>query len=306
MKNYAFSILFLFLLFGVTSYSLHAKEKKIYVITSLTTLADFAKQIGKDKVYVESLSKGTQDVHYIEPRPSFVSKLRQADMVVINGLAFDVWINPLLDAARNTQIIPGSKGFVDASNGVKPLEAPQGKVSMAHGELHPLGNPHYLMDPVRAMTSLKNILDALVRISPENANYFRSNYNDYIKTINTKIVEWNKAMLPHKGEPIVTYHKSWTYFLAAYNLHEFGTIEAKPAIPPSPSHINQLTKAILANKVKVIIKEPYFPNKFPELIAKETNSTLLVLPEWVGGAPETDTYIKLMDYLVNKVREALR
>ena len=104
MKNYAFSILFLFLLFGVTSYSLHAKEKKIYVITSLTTLADFAKQIGKDKVYVESLSKGTQDVHYIEPRPSFVSKLRQADMVVINGLAFDVWINPLLDAARNTQI----------------------------------------------------------------------------------------------------------------------------------------------------------------------------------------------------------
>lgn len=306
MKIHMLRVLLSLFFISMTSYSLHAENKKIYVVTSLTTLSDFVKQIGKEKVEVESLSKGTQDAHYIEPRPSFVSKLRQADVVVINGLAFDVWINPLLDAARNSQIITGSKGFVDASNGVKPLEVPQGKVSMAHGELHPLGNPHYLIDPDRAKISLKNILDGLIRVSPENSNYFRLNYNDYIKTLNAKIVEWNQIMAAHKGKLVVTYHKSWTYFLATYNLNESGTIELKPAIPPSPSHIGQLIKEMKTKKVKVILKEPYFPDKFPQIIAKETNSTLLVLPEWVGGAPGTDTYITLIDYLVNKVSQALR
>lgn len=306
MKNYMVGLILLFFLLNTATVSLQAREKKVYVITTISTLADFTKQIGKDKIEVESLAKGTQDIHYVEPRPSFISKLRQADMVVINGLTLDIWVNPLLDAAKNTPIAPGGKGFIDASNGIKPLEVPQGKVSMAHGELHPLGNPHYLMDPARAAIALKNILDGLIRVSPENAEYFKSNYNNYIKTLNMKILEWNKIMAHHKDKPVVTYHKSWTYFIKAYNLNEFGTIEPKPAIPPSPSHIEQLIKDMKEKKVKAILKEPFFPDKFPQLIAKDTNSTLLVLPDAVGAAPGTDTYITLMDYLINKVSEALK
>lgn len=280
-------------------------KDKIYVVTSITTLADFVKQIGGTKVEVESLGKGTQDAHYIEPRPSFVSKLRQADMVVINGLSFDVWVFPLIEAARNPNIRSGGKGYVDASLGVRPLEVPQGKVSMAHGELHPLGNPHYLTDPKRAALAVKNILDALIRISPDNAAYFHSNYTNYITILNKKIAEWNSIMAQYKGKYVVTYHKSWTYFLNAYSLKEFGTVEVKPAIPPSPSHVEQLIKEMKANNVKVILKEPYFPDKFPQLIAKETNSTLLVLPEWVGGAPDTETYIALMEHLISQISSAL-
>lgn len=314
LKNASFFLAYFALLFYISEiftlttgikWQSHAQNKPKYVITSSTTLADFAKEIGGVKIEVESFSKGTQDLHYIEPRPSFVSKLRQADMVALNGLTFDLWMLPLIDASRNSRIAPGNIGYIDASTGVKPLEVPMGKVSMAHGELHPLGNPHYLLDPERAKVAVKNIFNALLRISPADSEFFRLNYEKYIQTLNKKIKEWNQIMLPHKGKPVVTYHKSWTYFIKGFGLTEFGTIEDKPAIPPSPSHVNQLIKDMKAANIKVILQEPYFPSKFPLLIARETNAALLKLPEWVGGAEGLNTYITLMDYLVNKVASAL-
>ncbi|MCS6859770.1 MAG: metal ABC transporter substrate-binding protein [Abditibacteriales bacterium] len=279
--------------------------RKVRVITTNTTLADFVKQVGGDRVTVESLAKGTQDLHYIEPRPSLVTKLRDADMLVINGLAFDIWIYPLIDSARNSKVVTGSVGFVDASMGVKPTEVPPGKVSMAQGEVHPLGNPHYLLDPVRAKQAVKNILDGLVRVSPADAATFRANYDKYIAALDRKIQEWQKLMSPHKGKPVVTYHRSWNYFLERWGLDYFGTIEPKPAIPPSSGHVTRLMQDMKARGVEVILKEPYFPNKFPQLIAQETGAKLLVLPEWVGGKEGLDSYIQLMDYLVKQVADAL-
>lgn len=299
------------LLFTVAAWTLGASDawaagRKVRVITTATTLADFVKQVGGDRVEVESLAKGTQDLHYIEARPSLVTKLRDADMLVINGLAFDIWIYPLMDSARNNKIVTGGTGFVDASAGVKPIEVPTGKVSMAQGELHPLGNPHYLLDPVRAKQAVKNVLDGLARVSPSDASTFRANYDKYIAALNRKIEEWQKLMSPHKDKPVVTYHRSWNYFLDRWELDYFATIEPKPAIPPSSGHVTRLMQDMKSKGVKVILKEPYFPNKFPQLIAQETGAKLLVLPEWVGGQQGLDSYVELMDYLVKHVADALK
>lgn len=304
-RRTSYAVALCLLTFAIGGWPANA-EHKLYVITSNTTLAYFVKEIGGSKVEVESLARATQDLHTVDPRPSFVTKLRDADMVVPNGLAFDIWILPLLDAARNPKVITGAKGYVDAAQGVHALEVPSGKVSMSQGELHPLGNPHYLLDPNNARIALKNILQGLNRVSPGDAAYFRTNYEAYVAQLDKKIAEWDREMAPHKGKPVVTFHKSWTYFLKAFELTEFGTIEPKPSIPPSPSHVNDLIKSMQQHGVKVIIKEPYFPAKYPEAIAKATNAQLLVVPEWVGGEKGTETYFTFMDHLVSKVANALK
>ncbi|MDI6827641.1 MAG: metal ABC transporter substrate-binding protein [Armatimonadota bacterium] len=300
MKSKIIAVVALIIVLTVPSYA------KINVITSASNLADITRNIGGNLVTVTSLARPTEDIHFVEPRPSFITKLKNADMVVIYGMAFDQWMRTLIDNSRNSKIMPGGSGYVDASVGIKKREVPAGKIDMSMGEVHPLGNPHYLLDPENAKIVAKNILGGLIRVSPKDEDIFRNNYNRFIRELDAAIKNWKDEMRPHKGKPVVTYHKSWVYFTACFGLEDSGTIEPKPGIPPSPSHVSKLIQAMKKEKVKVILIETFYPRKFPEIIAKETGAKICVLPYEAGAIKGVNTYIGMMDYIVRKVSDALK
>lgn len=300
MKIRVISLLLLTIMLVVPSYA------KIKVVTSASNLADITRNIGGDLVSVTSLARPTEDIHFVEPRPSFVTKLKDADVVVVYGMGFDQWMRPLIDNARNKKIVQGGPGYVDVSVGIKKREVPAGKIDMSMGEIHPLGNPHYLLDPENAKIVARNILGGLIRVSPKDENKFRSNYNRFLSELDSAINKWEGILQPFKGQPVVTYHKSWIYFTGRFGLEDAGTIEPKPGIPPSPSHVSKLIQAMKREKVKVIMMETFYPQKFPKLIAKETGAEICVLPYEVGAVKGADSYIKMIDYIAHKIAAALK
>lgn len=275
------------------------------VVTSSTDLADMVRAVGGDKITVSSLSKGTQDLHKVEPRPSMVMKVRKANMLVRLGMDLDLWAQSIIDAARNSKVIYGSEGYVDASGRIDKLQVPTGKVDMRMGAIHIFGNPHYWLDPVNANLILEDITNRLCLLLPEGEEYFKQNFHQYTGKIDSAITEWQREMQPFAGTKIVTYHNSWIYFANRFNLQIAGYLEPKPGIPPTPSHIASLVEIMKEEQVRVIIIEPYYNLRVAEVVAKRSGAKVLVLPSSVGGVNGVDTYLVLFDYIIHKLSEAL-
>ncbi len=279
---------------------------KIRVVTTLTDLADFARNVGGDQVEVRSLATGIEDTHGVPMKPSFVPLLNRADLVVLAGFDCEhAFLPALLDASRNPRIQLGQPGYVDCSKGIDPVEAPT-STDHSEGDVHPYGNPHYMLDPVMAKTAVSNICDAFVTAAPQYAADFKKNRDAYLAKLAAKIMEWKAEMAPYKGAKFVSYHEHWPYFAARFGLDYVGTIELKPGIDPTPRHIEELIGEMKAQHVPIVVREPQFPEKVPALIAKQTGATLIKLPIMPGGVPDTDTYIKEMDYIVNTMANALK
>ena len=279
--------------------------EKINVVTTTTDLADIVKVVGGDKVKVVSLSTGSQDIHSVDPKPSMVIQLKKADMLVKMGMDLDMWVDGLISAARNSKVIYGAKGYIDASIGIERLEVPKGKIDAGMGDIHIYGNPHYQTDPASANPMTKNILDGLCRISPENCKYFKQNREEYIKMLNEKVDGWTAMLLKFKGSNIVTYHNSWPYFARRFGLNVVEHIEPKPGIPPSPAHLAKLINVMKEKGVKAILVEPYFPLKGCQMVAEKTGAKILIFPPSVGGVKEANTYLELFDYDINRLVKAL-
>jgi len=275
--------------------------KEIFVVTTTEDLADLVKEVGGDKVKVVSLSYGYQDPHLVEPRPSMVVQLKKADMLVKIGMDLDIWVDSLIQAARNTNIIYGAKGYVDASVGILRLEVPGGKIDASMGDIHIYGNPHYWLDPKNAKPITKNILDGLCKISPENTEYFKNNRDSYLEKLDKMVKIWDEKMKFYKGAKIVTYHKTWSYFANHFNLEVIATVEPKPGIPPSPAHLNSLIIKMKKEKPVMILHEIFYPKKTSEMVSKETQVKLVILPTSVGGVKEVKDYISLFDYIIDKI-----
>jgi ABC-type Zn uptake system ZnuABC Zn-binding protein ZnuA len=275
--------------------------KEIFVVTTTEDLADLVKEVGGDKVKVVSLSYGYQDPHLVEPRPSMVVQLKKADMLVKIGMDLDIWVDSLIQAARNTNIIYGAKGYVDASVGILRLEVPGGKIDASMGDIHIYGNPHYWLDPENAKPITKNILDGLCKISPENTEYFKNNRDSYLEKLDKMLKIWDEKMKFYKGAKIITYHKTWSYFANHFNLEVIATVEPKPGIPPSPAHLNSLIIKMKKEKPVMILHEIFYPKKTSEMVSKETQVKLVILPTSVGGVKEVKDYISLFDYIIDKI-----
>lgn len=284
-------------------------EKKINVVTSTEDMADLVSVVGGEKVSVVSLSKGYQDPHYVEPRPSMVMQLKKADVLVKIGMDLDIWVDSLIAASRNSKIIYGAAGYVDAAVGIQRLEVPEGKIDGSMGDIHIYGNPHYWLDPENAKPITKSILDCLVKLSPDDSSYFTKNRDKYIYKLEEKIRNWQIKMDSYKGTKIVTYHNSWPYFANRFGMEIVGFVEPKPGIPPNPSHVATLIKKMKNEKVRVIIVEPYFNLKAPQKIAKEipkeVGTKVVVLAPSVGGVKEVKTFIDLFKYNINLLIDAL-
>ncbi|MEN6370409.1 MAG: metal ABC transporter substrate-binding protein [Armatimonadota bacterium] len=279
---------------------------KIDVVATSTDLGDIAKAVGGSKVSVTTLMLGTQNPHAVEPRPSQVVKLRNADVVVRIGMDLDMWVDSLIEAARNSKISRGGRGYIDASENIRKLEIPRGRVDGSRGDIHVYGNPHYWLDPENAKVIASTIFVGLKRVSPSDTDYFRKNYEAFADKIDRKMPEWKSRLASCKGEQVVTYHKTWVYFLRRFGLKEFDNVETKPGIPPSPSHISELISSMKREKVKLIMTEPFYPRKYSDMVARATGAKVVEVPASIGGARGINNYFELMDRITSEVAGALR
>ena len=272
---------------------------KIHVVTTLTDLADFAREIGGDHVEVFSLATGVEDTHGVPMKPSFVPMMNRADLIVLVGFGCEhAFLPALLEASKNPRIQYGKPGYVDCSIGIAPVDVPK-STDHSEGDVHPYGNPHYMLDPVLAKTAITNIYNGLVTSFPQYQADFARNRDAYLAKLDAKLAQWEKETKGLKGMQFVSYHEHWPYFAERFGLKYIGTIEVKPGIDPTPRHIENLVQEMKADHVPIVVREPQFPEKVPALIARETGATLVKLPIMPGGVPNTSTYILMMDYIIH-------
>lgn len=270
---------------------------KLKIVTSTTDLAEFAAEVGGDRVEVESIARGYQDPHYVEAKPSFVLKLHRADLLIAVGLQLEIgWLPPLITQCGNPAVQVGAKGYLDASQFAEILEIPTGVVTRAMGDVHPFGNPHYWLDPENGRRIARGIALKLAEMQPEGAAYFEERFQAFSKRLDEAEKVWDGEMKPFRGNKVVTYHRSWPNFTKRFGLSVVGEIEPRPGIPPGPRHTVEIIQMMKRDNVKVILVEPYFDLKTPNAIARETGAQVVVLLPSVGGEKEVTDYFKLFDY----------
>ena len=277
------------------------------VITTTEDLASIAREVGGDKIKVESLARGYQDPHFVEAKPSFVLKLNHADVLIVIGRDLEIgWLPPLITQSRNAKIQQGADGYLDASLKAKILELPTGQITRAMGDVHPLGNPHYWLDPENGRRIAQEIRDKLSQLDGANAPTYTQREADFERRLTDAEKRWTAQMAPYKGLKVVTYHRSWPNFADAFGLDVIAYIEPKPGIPPTPQHTLDVINAMKAQNVKIIMVEPYFDLKTPNSIASQTGGKVLVMPPSVGGLPSASDYFKLFDTDIGMLIAAIK
>src|SRR5881398_3582086 len=293
------------ILFSIFLFAFSA-QAKLNVVATLPDLGALAREIGGDNVNVTVLAKATEDPHFVDARPSFVVALRNADVLIDGGAELELgWLPPLLQNARNPKIEVGKPGRVQASQGVRLMNVPA-NVTRAAGDVHALGNPHFVVDPIIAKTVALHIAQSFSALDPANAAFYQANYKKFEATINAKLQEWGAAMSPFKGQQVVAYHDSWPYFAHRFGVNIDIFLEPKPGIPPSPSHLVEVIAQMKAQKIKAIIVEPFHDRRIAEKVASSTGAKVVEFSQFPGGLPGTDSYVKLIDTLVSRLAAALK
>ena len=274
---------------------------KINVVASTTDLASIASAIGGDAVDVASINRGAADPHFVEVLPSYMVRVKKAQVYLMVGLDLDRWAQPIIDGSRNNKLI-----IVDCSKGIPPVEVATGKVDASMGDVHPRGNPHYWLDPDNGKIIAATIEDALTRADPAHADVYRSGRERFDATIEQKKQEWKTAAAALAGLKIVTFHNSWPYFCRCFGIEVVGFVEPLPGIEPTPSHTAALIETMKADHVHIIGVEPYFSKRTPDTIARATAGKVVDLPPSVGGAPGATDYFTLFDVLIGRLTDAAR
>jgi zinc/manganese transport system substrate-binding protein len=278
----------------------------VTVVTTLPSFADIAKNVGGDDVNAISLTRGTQDPHFVDAKPDLMLSLNKADLLIRAGLGLeDGWLPPLLTGSRNGKIQNGTEGNLDASSIMPLKEVPKTPLDRAQGDVHPGGNPHFMVDPRNGIILANAIVERLSKIEPSKAADFRKRADAFIADLKKHIEQWDKDLKPFAGTSVVTYHKSWIYFLDWAHFKEAATVEPKPGIPPSPEHVVQLIDLMKKQKIKLILMEPFYPKGVAQDIAQKTGAKLLVLPAEVKGTSDAKTYFDVFDQIIKQVKSAL-
>jgi zinc/manganese transport system substrate-binding protein len=294
-------------LFIFFSFSTLAAYAKLNVVTSTTDLADIAKHIGGDKITVTSIARGNQDPHHVEPKPSFMLLLKRANLYFVNGMDLEIgWSPPLEQGSRNPKIMKGGVGYVDCSQGIPRVNVPVGGADRSMGDVHPHGNPHFLLDPQNGIIVAGTITDALVRTDPANREYYIKNRDAFINRVKQAQIRWLQKLQPYRGLKVIAYHDNWAHFARRFGINIVEFIEPKPGISPSPAHVAKVIQTAKAQDVRIIFREPYFSANVPDLVAKNTDGKVIVIPHTVDAVPGTGDYFKLFDYITDQLVEAAR
>jgi zinc/manganese transport system substrate-binding protein len=278
---------------------------KLNVITSTGDLASIAAEIGGDRVTAEAIAKGYQDPHFVEPKPSFLLKLQKADLLAVVGLQLEIgWLPPLVTQSRNSKIQEGNPGYLDMSQFCEILEIPTTQVTRAMGDVHPLGNPHYWLNPENGRRMAKAFETKFGELRPADKAYFAERVADFDKRLTAAEKRWDEQMAPYRARKVITYHRSWPNFCERFGLVVVDYVEPKPGIPPTPVHTLEVINTMKRDSIKLILVEPYFDLRTPNSIAQATGGTVAVLMPSVGGSKEITDYFKLFDYDINLLTNA--
>jgi zinc/manganese transport system substrate-binding protein len=279
--------------------------RKLRVVTTIPDLADITRQVGGDFVDVTSLATGVEDIHAVPMKPSFAVVLNRADAVILMGLeAEHAFLPALLEASRNPRIQRDTPGYIDCSLYVRPLEVPT-RLDRSLGDVHPMGNPHFNLDPGNGKNIVRAITEGLSRLDPGNAATFQKNAEAYNAKLDEAIARWQREAAPLKGKKFVTYHPDFIYFAERFGMTQFGTIEIRPGVDPTPAHVADLIERMRQAKVEIVIRELHYPATLAETVAKSTGAKLVELPAMVRGVPEAKDYVGLIDYNVRTLVKAV-
>jgi zinc/manganese transport system substrate-binding protein len=315
----------------------------IQVCATVPELGSLAHEVGGDQVAVSVFGKGTEDPHFVEAKPSFIKVLSQCELYLQMGMELEMgWAPVLLQNARNGRVLPGTRGYLDASAVITPLEVPSGPVDRSMGDVHPAGNPHYLLDPVNGLRVARLIRDKLSELRPERQKYFEERYADFRQRLGAALVGaalakkydveklallfeagkvgdflksqgeesllggWFGLMMPYRGAKVVVDHNMWPYFARRFGISVIGFLEPKPGLPPTTKYLNELIESMRAQGIKVILANPYFDPRFAQFVAERTGAQVVNIAHMVGARAGTNDYISMVDYDVRQLAGALR
>ena len=274
---------------------------QVNVVTTYPWLAKVTQAVGGSHVKVTSLASPRMDPHFIVPKPSLIPKLSRADLLITNGAGLEVgWLPPLLKRANNAKINPGSRGYADASKAVRLIDKPK-SVSRAYGDVHPEGNPHFVLDPHSIIPVAKLITRKLSSIDPIHKPDYQKNLAAFLRQWKGFLARFDAQMRPCKGVKIIQYHELYNYLLKRYGIRSLGTIEPLPGISPSSKHTIETIRTIQAHKIRAILQDPYHEKKTARFIAKKTGTNVVVIPQDVGAVPGTDTLIQFYETISKRL-----
>jgi zinc/manganese transport system substrate-binding protein len=297
------SLLFFLLIVSFVSFT---KAGTIRVVTTTTDTKSITELIGGNKVSVTSIATGYQNPHFVDPKPSYIIGLSQADLFVTVGLDLEIgWSPQLLASSRNTKIQKGAAGYVDASINIPLLQVPT-SANRGEGDIHIYGNPHYWLDPMNGKIIARNITDGLERVDPSNKSFYETNLKTFDNQVDSKMKEWLAKMAPYSGTKLIAYHNEWVYFETRFGLKIVDFMEPKPGIPPTPSQLVKVINEIKANNIKVIISSPYFTTSSSDVVSKQTGAKELTLATSVSAFPAIKNYFDLFDYDINQLTSILK
>lgn len=279
---------------------------KIRVVTTTTDLKALTEAVGGNLVEADALARGNQNAHDLEVRPSLMVKVRRADLLVTNGLDLDQWAEIVVRGANNPTVLFGAPGRVDASAGIMVLEVPHSRIDRSMGDVHPLGNPHYTVDPGMAPVVTTNIMEGLARVAPQHRGAFERNRQEFLAGLAQAMTRWSAELAPFKGTKVVVDHNMWPYFLARFGLVQAGTIEERPGIPATPGHLTKLIASMKEAKIRVILTVPWGDYRLAEWVAQETGAKAIIVANAVGAVKGTGSYLDTIDYNVRAVAQALK
>ena len=280
---------------------------QLKVVTSTTDLYDIAKAVGGSRITATHIGEGYQDPHFIEAKPSFVLQLRKADVWAFVGLDLEIgWMPLLLDGARNPRVRPGGSGYVDVSKAMPVMDVPQGNVDRSMGDVHPLGNPHYWLDPENGRRIARLFRDKFTQLDRAHAAEYDRNERAFEARLNAAEKAWQPQLAQIRGKSIIAYHTSWRYFAAYTGAKIVAFMEPKPGVPPSPSHVFEVIRDAKQAGAKVVVQEPFYERKMSDLVAKQLGGTVLVIPPSVGGVKGATDYITLMKSDIEALANALK
>ncbi len=320
----------------------YAQGKPLQVCATIPDLGNLAQEIGGDIAKVTVFAKSQEDPHFVEARPSFIKALSQADLYVQIGMELEIgWAPVLLQNARNGRVLQGEQGFLDASKAIVPIEVPTGPVDRSMGDVHPAGNPHYLLDPLNGLLVARLIKDKLAGLRPEKKEFFEEQYQAFNRKMGRALVGeklagkyefekvallyeagrlgpflkeqkedsplggWLQIMSPYFGSKVVADHNMWPYFGRRFGISVVGFLEPKPGLSPTTKHLQTIIEMMRAQGIKVIISSPYFDPRHAQFVSKNTGAKIANLAHQVGARPGTGDYLEMVDYNVRQLAKAL-
>jgi zinc/manganese transport system substrate-binding protein len=292
------------LLFGAICPATFAK---LNVVATTAELGSIAGVVGGDEVSVSTLTKPTEDPHFVDAKPSFVLRLNRADALIEGGAELEAgWLPVLLERARNPKLAAGAPGRIACNRDIQMLDVPA-TLDRSKGDIHAAGNPHYLTDPANARSVAQRIAEAFTALDPKSAAVYEANLRKFTSRLDTKLAEWNRLLAPFQGQRVVAFHDSWPYFARHFGLKMDLFLEPKPGIPPTPVHLTQVITRMRSEHIRAIMVEPYQGAKTAQTVAAETGARVVPVSQFPGGVKGTEgDYIELMDYNVHALAEALK